>query len=90
VIHNEIFDSINKVQRERLPINMSFSLYGDLPKPKSSKGEDNKGEDGTNSVANGWAAVAPTPKPSSNEVATAAAASTSASSTEQPKPSGID
>ncbi|KAH8551443.1 hypothetical protein BGW37DRAFT_493663 [Umbelopsis sp. PMI_123] len=67
---------------------MSFSLYGDLPKPKSSKGEDNKGEDGTNSVANGWAAVAPTPKPSSNEVATAAAASTSASSTEQPKPSG--
>ncbi|KAI9281382.1 hypothetical protein BC943DRAFT_362962 [Umbelopsis sp. AD052] len=57
---------------------MSFSLYGDLPKPKSSKGENSKEEDGN--VAKGWAAVAPTP--SSSE----APASTTPS--EPPKPSG--
>jgi hypothetical protein len=67
---------------------MSFSLYGDLPKPKSSKGESSKEEDGGSPVAKGWAAVAPTPTPSSNE--SPAATSTSTSSAEPAKPSGID
>ncbi|CAO3674745.1 unnamed protein product [Umbelopsis ramanniana] len=55
---------------------MSFSLYGDLPKPKSSKGESSKEEDGGNLVAKGWAAVAPTPTLSSNESPAATSTST--------------
>ncbi|CAO3678892.1 unnamed protein product [Umbelopsis vinacea] len=38
---------------------MSFSLYGDLPKPKSAKNETGKGPEGSNDVAKAWAAVAP-------------------------------
>ncbi|GAB5587105.1 hypothetical protein Unana1_02005 [Umbelopsis nana] len=46
---------------------MSFSLYGDLPKPKSAKGDNAKGPEGTVDVAKAWAAVAPAPTPSNQE-----------------------
>lgn len=41
---------------------MSFSLYGDLPKPKSAKNDGEKSSDGGD-VAKAWAAVAPPTAP---------------------------
>ncbi|KAG2177068.1 hypothetical protein INT43_007724 [Umbelopsis isabellina] len=41
---------------------MSFSLYGDLPKPKSAKNDGEKSSDG-DEIAKAWAAVAPPTAP---------------------------
>lgn len=60
---------------------MSFSLYGDLPKPKSAKGDNAKGPEGTADVAKAWAAVAPAPTPSNQEPTPAPVDSTKPSGT---------
>lgn len=64
---------------------MSFSLYGDLPKPKSAKNETGKGPEGSNDVAKAWAAVAP---PTTTAPATQEPIALT-NSTDSSRPSGI-